>query len=237
MLRAALLLAVWGALAIPVGLVALPWTMLTGNASLLYRWGVGIGSLGLRAAGVRTRVRFAVPLHASQPYLFLVNHASNLDPPLLAAVLRPVRTAMLIKQELLRIPLLGRGMRLAGFVPVARSGSVEDARRSLEQAASVIRSGMSMTAFVEGTRSPDGRLLPFKKGPFFLAMASGVAVVPVTLIGTGKLLPKGGLRLRKGVVDVVVHPPIDAGAYPNRDALQEAVRAAIASALPPVVKA
>ena len=210
--------------------------MLTGNASLLYRWGVGIGSLGLRAAGVRTRVRFAVPLKASQPYLFLANHASNLDPPLLAAVLLPMRTAMLIKQELLRIPLLGRGMRLAGFVPVARSGSVEDARRSLEQAAAVIKSGVSITAFVEGTRSPDGRLLPFKKGPFFLAMASEVPVVPVTLIGTGKLLPKGVLRLRKGTIDVIVHAPIEPGAYRDRDALREAVRATIASALPHALK-
>ena len=90
-----------------------------------------------------------------------------------------------------------------------------------------------MTAFVEGTRSLDGRLLPFKKGPFFLAMASGVQVVPVTLIGTGRLLPKGGLRLRKGTVDVVVHAPLEPGDYPNREALKEAVREAIASALPP----
>ncbi len=232
MLRAWFLLAMWGALAIPVGLVALPWTVLTRNASLLYRWGVGIGSLGLRAAGVRARVRFTVPLDPGRAYLFLSNHASNLDPPLLAAVLRPVRTAMLIKQELLKIPLLGRGMRLAGFVPVARSGSVEDARRSLEQAASVVRTGVSMTVFVEGTRSPDGRLLPFKKGPFFLAMHCGVPVVPVTLVGTSSLLPKGRLRLRRGTVEVVVHAPMEPGSYGSRDALKDAVREAIASALP-----
>ncbi len=232
MLRAYLLLAVWGVLAIPVGFVALPWTVLTRNASVLYRWGVAVGALGLRIAGVRTRVRYAEPLKPGTPYLFLCNHASNLDPPLLAAVLRPVRTAMLIKQELLKLPLLGRAMRLAGFVPVARSGSLEDAKRSLEQAASVMRSGVSMTVFVEGTRSPDGRLLPFKKGPFFLAMQCGVPVVPVTLVNTGRLLPKGVLRLRRGTVDVVVHAPLLPSEFASRDALQKAVRAAIASALP-----
>ncbi len=232
MLRACFLLAVWGALTIPVGLVALPWTVLSRNASLLYRLGVAVGSMGLRAAGVRTSVRFEVPLAKGRPYLFLSNHASNLDPPLLASVLLPVRTAMLVKQELLRIPLLGWAMSLAGFVPVARSGSVEDAKRSLEQAAAVVRSGLSMTVFVEGTRSPDGRLLPFKKGPFFLAMECGVPVVPVTLVGTGRLLPKGIFRLRRGMVQVVVHAPLDPRNFPNRDALQKTVRAAITSALP-----
>ena len=231
MLRAYLLLAVWAVLAIPVAIVGLPWTLLTRNAGPLYRWGVLAGSLGLRAAGVRTTVRFEAPLPETA-CLFLSNHVSNLDPPLLAAVLRPRRAAMLIKQELLRIPLLGWGMWLAGFVPVARSGSVEDAKRSLEQAAAVLRSGVSLVVFAEGTRSPDGRLLPFKKGPFFLAMESGLPVVPVTLVGTGALLPKGSSRMHGGNVDVVVHPPLLPRSFENRDALQKAVRAAIASALP-----
>ncbi len=235
MLRAYLLLFVWSVLAVPVAIAGLPLTLLTRNAAALYRWGVAAGSLGLRAAGVRTRVRFDAPL-PSEACLFLVNHASNLDPPLLAAVLRPRRAAMLIKQELLRIPLLGWGMRLAGFVPVARSGSVEDAKRSLEQAAAVLRSGISLVVFVEGTRSPDGRLLPFKKGPFFLAMECGVPVVPVTLLGTGSLLAKGSSRLRKGTVEVVFHRTLLPRDFAKRDALQQAVRASIASALPPELR-
>ena len=225
------MLGVWAVLTVPFGLVALPWTMLTRNPTLLYHWGVVIGSLGLRAAGVRTRVRYEAPLPKHAACLFLSNHASNLDPPLLAAVLLPRRTPMLIKQELLKIPLLGRGMRLAGFVPVARSGSVEDARRSLDQAAAVLRSGVSLVVFVEGTRSPDGRLLPFKKGPFFLAMECGVPVVPVTLVGTGALLPKGVFRLRRGTVQVVVHAPLMPRDFADRNALRNAVRASIASAL------
>ncbi len=231
MLRALVLLTVWALLAIPVGLITVPWTLLTGNAAPMYRWGVWIGKMGLLAAGVRTRVRFEAPLPEG-PCLFLVNHASNLDPPLLATVLLPRRTAMLIKQELLKIPILGWGMSLAGFVPVARSGSVEDARRSLDQAAAAIRSGLSMTVFVEGTRSTTGKLLPFKKGPFFLAMACKVPVVPVTLVGTGGLMPKGALRLRPGVVEVVVHAPLLPGDFARREALMAAVRTAIGSALP-----
>ncbi len=197
----------------------------------MYRWGVWIGKMGLRAAGVKPRVRFEASLPEG-PCLFLVNHASNLDPPLLASVLLPRRTAMLIKQELLKIPILGWGMSLAGFVPVARSGSVEDARRSLDQAAASIRSGLSMTVFVEGTRSTTGKLLPFKKGPFFLAMACGVPVIPVTLVGTGGLMPKGALRLRPGVVEVIVHAPLLPAAFARREALMAAVRTAIGSALP-----
>jgi 1-acyl-sn-glycerol-3-phosphate acyltransferase len=152
-LRALLLLTVWGLLAIPVGIIALPWTVLTQNAELLYRWGATIGAIGLRVAGVKARVRYVAPLPVDTPCLFLVNHASNIDPPLLAGVLLPRRTAMLIKRELLRIPLLGWGMRLAGFVAVARSGSVDDAKRSLVKASAVLRSGVSLAVFVEGTRS------------------------------------------------------------------------------------
>ena len=231
MLRAFVLLAVWATLAVPIALITLPWTVLSRNASLLYRWSVAIGRIGLLASGVRIRVRYEAPL-PSGACLFLCNHASNLDPPLLAAVLAPRRVAMLVKQELLRMPLLGWAMQLAGFVPVARSGSVEDAKRSLEQAAQVLHSGIDLAIFVEGTRSPDGRLLPFKKGPFFLAMECGAPVVPVTLIGTHARLPKGRRRLQRGVVEVVIHQPLDPAAYGNKELLRTATRKAIASVLP-----
>ncbi len=230
MLRALWLLFVWAVQAVLLAPFLL-LTILTGDSKLLLRYGVAAGARGLRLSGVGATVRSAEPLDPAQPYLFLSNHASNLDPPLLAGILAPRSVTMLIKQELLKVPLLGWGMRLAGFVPVARSGSVEDAKRSLEQAAAVLRSGTSLAVFVEGTRSLDGRLLPFKKGPFFLAMQCGVPVVPVTLVGTGALLPKGRLRLKRGTVEVVLHKPLRPADYPNREALKEAVRAAIASAL------
>ena len=230
MLRAIWLLSVWGAQALFLAPL-LPWTLIARDPKLLLRCGVGAGARGFRMAGLQAQVRMAEALDPAQPYLFLSNHASNLDPPLLAGVLAPRPVAMLIKQELLKIPLLGWGMRLAGFVAVARSGSLEDAKRSLGEAAAVLRSGTSLAVFVEGTRSLDGQLLPFKKGPFFLAMECGVPVVPVTLRGTGALLPKGRLRLKRGTVEVVLHKPLRPAEYPNREALKEAVRAAIASAL------
>ena len=221
----------WVLLGLPVGLIFLPWTWLRRNSALLYRCGVWVGRIGLSAVGVRARVHFAAPL-PSTPCLFLVNHASNIDPPLLASVL-PRRAPMLVKRELLRVPLLGYGMRAAGFIPVARSGSVEDARHSLAQAEAALRSGISIVIFAEGTRSRDGRLLPFKNGPFFLAMDSGVPVVPVTLRGSHALLPKGSLQLRAGTVDVIVHAALLPQAFADRESLRRAVRERIASALPP----
>ena len=90
-----------------------------------------------------------------------------------------------------------------------------------------------MVVFPEGTRSDDGRLLPFKKGPFHLAMESGVPVVPVTLLGTFESWPKTRFALRPGTATVVFHPPLDPHSYCDRDSLMKAVSGAIASALPP----
>ena len=89
-----------------------------------------------------------------------------------------------------------------------------------------------MVIFVEGTRSTDGRLLPFKKGPFHLAMEVGAPVVPVTLLGTYECWPKGSFAMRRGTATVIFHPPMEPADYADRDALMTAVRATIASALP-----
>ena len=122
-------------------------------------------------------------------------------------------------------------MRLASLVPVDRSNR-DAAIASLRAAADVLAKGIPMTIFVEGTRSFDGRLLPFKKGPFYLAMESGAPVVPVTIVGTHYLLPKRRFSLRPGAATVVFHPPIHPRQFTDRDALMSAVHASIASALP-----
>jgi len=96
----------------------------------------------------------------------------------------------------------------------------------------VLAKGTHITTFVEGTRSPDGRMLPFKKGPFFLAKASGAPCVPVSIYGTETMLRKGSLRIHPGTAHVVFHDPVDPNAFATREELTQAVRAAIASGLP-----
>jgi 1-acyl-sn-glycerol-3-phosphate acyltransferase len=161
------------------------------------------------------------------------NHVSNVDPPVLIPRL-PRRTSVLVKKELFRIPVLGWAMRVASLVPVDRSNR-EAAIASVREAADVMRGGLDMTVFPEGTRSPDGRLLPFKKGPFYLAEETGYPIVPITIVGTERILPKAQKFLDPGAgpAKIIFHEPLWPRDFPDRDALIAAVRQRIASALPP----
>jgi 1-acyl-sn-glycerol-3-phosphate acyltransferase len=96
----------------------------------------------------------------------------------------------------------------------------------------VLKRGLHITTFVEGTRSRDGRLLPFKKGPFYLAMEAGAPCVPVSIYGTEIMMPKGSARVRAGTAHIVFHAPLDPRTFATREDLMEAMRAAIASGLP-----
>ncbi len=230
MLRALALLAFWGVAAIPAGLLGILWTFLSGKVDLLYRMGTWVGLAGVRLVGVKVEVVGAEKLDWRRTYIFMCNHVSNLDPPIVIPVM-PRRTSVLVKKELFRVPILGWGMRLANLVPVDRRNR-EAAIASLRSAAEVLRSGISMTIWPEGTRSPDGRLLPFKKGPFYLAMESGVPVVPITFVGTREIWPKGEFAVHPGTATVIFHEPIDPAAYADQDALIDAVRERIRSGLP-----
>ncbi len=230
MLAYVVLMLVWALLGLPAAIVAVPWTMLTGNVNLLYMLGLGVMRFGLRVAGVRVVVEGEAGVPRDTPCLYMANHQSNLDPPLLAGV-QPANSAMMVKDSLMRIPLFGYAMRLAHCVPVERSGKLESAKQSLKAARGVLSSGLSMTIFPEGTRSTNQELLPFKKGPFFLAMQTGVPVVPVTITGTGAMLGKGSQRLRPGTARVRFHAPLDPSQFASREELLLAVRSAIASGL------
>jgi 1-acyl-sn-glycerol-3-phosphate acyltransferase len=123
-------------------------------------------------------------------------------------------------------------MLMGDLVPVDRHNR-EAAMNSMRLAEQVMAKGLNMTVFPEGTRSPDGRLLPFKKGPFYLALDSGVPVVPVTILGSEGLMPKGSSTIDAGAVRLVFHSPICPKQFTDKEDLIAAVRHAIASALPP----
>lgn len=231
MLPGLILLLIYFLLAIPAALIGIPWTLITGDISLLYRWAMGIVRVGLRLAGIRIEVTRRAPLDPDKRYIFLSNHVSNLDPPVLLPLL-PGRTAVFIKRSLMKIPVLGYGMKLGDFIPVDRDGRVESAKESVIAAARVLASGVHVTSFVEGTRSRDGRLLPFKKGPFYLAKETGAPVVPVSIWGTESMLKKGKLRLYPGTAHVTFHEPLNPADYATREDLLAAVRRAIESGLP-----
>ena len=213
----------------PAALIAFPWTFITRNADFLYKLGISIGRFGVWLAGVKVEIRGYENLDPHGTYIFMSNHVSNLDPPIIIPRL-PSRTSVLVKKELFRVPILGPAMRLASLVPVDRSNR-EAAIASVQAGVAVLKTGIHMTVFPEGTRSPDGKLLPFKKGPFYLATDSGIPIVPVTISGTAKLMPKGAAIIRPGNAVVTFHPLIDPQRFETKEELIEAVREAIASAL------
>ncbi len=230
MIRAVAMLCFWGLSILIVGPPLLIWAWLTGNINPLYYISASLAKWGVRLAGVRIERKGLVNLRPGQNYIVMSNHASNLDPPVLIPSI-PGRCSVLVKKEVFRIPILGTGMRLAQLVPVDR-GDRDAAIESVNNAVAVLRQGLHMLVYPEGTRSNDGRLLPFKKGPFHLAMESGVPVLPVTLLGTYESWPKTRFALRPGTATVVFHPPLDPANYADREALMQAVREAMESALP-----
>src|SRR5205809_7228955 len=231
MIRTVIMLSFWGVLLPLAALICFPWTFLTADISFLYRVGMWGSFTGVRLAGVRVQTVGLDKLDPTRTYIFMSNHVSNIDPPLLLPLI-PRRTSVMAKKELFSYPLLGKTMRLGSLVPVDR-GNREAGIAAVRAAAEVIRQGINMTIFIEGHRSFDGKLLPFKKGPFYLAMECGVAVVPVTIAGTHYVMPKGRFAIKPGTVTVVFHPPIEPADFGSRECLVEKVRRAIDSGLEP----
>jgi 1-acyl-sn-glycerol-3-phosphate acyltransferase len=220
----------WTLLAIPAAVFGFSSLYLTGSIDLLWKLSLWAGVTGYRLCGIRVRAVGRENLEDGRAYLFMSNHASNLDPPVITPLLGR-RISIIAKQELFKIPFFGRAMRAAGFVAVNRSAS-RAAVQSIHDAIGVLQSGQAMLVFPEGTRSPDGKLLPFKKGPFLLAMEAGVPVVPITVVGSHEAWPKGKMSLHPGEVVVHFHPPIDPRRFARKEELLVAVRATIQSALP-----
>lgn len=212
------------ALYILVGaLIFVPLTWLIRDIRLLY-WVSRQGCrLALLLAGVRVRHVGAENLTAHPTALFVSNHVSNIDPAALFAALP--RIAVILKKELRSIPLLGYVMEMGSFIYVDRRDRASR-KRAMEQAVQALKDGVSLLVFPEGTRSPDGNLLPFRPGPFAMAIESGRPIVPITVHGARELMPKGTLKITPGEVTLVFHPPaVTEGLEDSeRGALMERVR-------------
>jgi len=231
MIPALILLFWYSLLAIPVAAIGIPWRFLTGNVMPLWRMSLWLVRSGFRLAGIRVDVAGRELVPTGQACIYMSNHISNMDPPVLVSAL-PGRTSVFLKRSLMKIPLLGWGMKAAEFVPVDRAGKLESARASVQAASRLLASGVPITTFVEGTRSRDGRMKSFKKGPFFLAMDTGAPVVPVSIWGTDSLMPVGSMKVIPGLAHVRFHKPLWPKDFETREALMAATRASIASALP-----
>jgi 1-acyl-sn-glycerol-3-phosphate acyltransferase len=230
MMRTILMLFFW-ALAAPVAaLIGFPASFIMGDVRVLYRLFMWGAQAGVWITGVRVETVGLDQFDHSRSYIFMTNHVSNLDPPIQVPLI-PKRTSVMVKKELFKVPILGRSMRMGSMVPVDR-GNRDAGIEAVRAAKAAVAQGLNMIIYVEGKRSFDGRLLPFKKGPFYLAVECGVPVVPMTIVGTHYTMPKARFAIKPGVVRVIFHPPIEPKDFGGRDCLMEKVRAAIDGGLP-----
>jgi len=175
----------------------------------LARWAMNCGS---RVLGIRVEVSGREAVDPKASHVYMANHLSFLDGPLLFGLI-PQRVRVILKKQVFRLPVIGQGMRYVGFVPVDRK-RIRGGKKSIDRAAALMRErGYSYLIFPEGTRSRDGRMQAFKRGGFFLALASGASIVPISIAGTYELMPRGTLFARKGRIKVTFHPPVPVDGY------------------------
>lgn len=142
-----------------------------------------------------------------KPQILMANHQSDFD-ILISLAHIPIQFRWIAKKELFAIPVFGAAMRNAGYIEIDRSNH-EKAMQSIDEAVLRIRSGKSIMTFPEGTRSRDGEIKAFKQGAFHLAIKSGVPIVPVSIIGSGQIMPKRSLRIKPGLIKMVIGKPIE----------------------------
>jgi len=230
MIRTVVMLTLWALMGPFAALIGFVAAFFMGDIRVLYFLFTRGAWVGVRLAGVRFETVGRDKFDHSRSYIYMTNHTSNLDPPIQVGLI-PRSTSVMVKKELFKVPILGRAMRLGSLVPVDR-GNRDAGIEAVREAKAVIEKGMNMLIYVEGKRSFDGKLLPFKKGPFYMAVECGVPVVPITIVGTHYAMPKGRFAIKPGRVQVIFHPPIEPKDFGSRECLMERVRAVIESGLP-----
>jgi 1-acyl-sn-glycerol-3-phosphate acyltransferase len=181
----------------------------------------------LWAGGAQLVVHGQENVDPKRPTIYVANHQSTLDIPALFLAV-PVNFRYVAKSQLKWVPFVGVYLWFAGHILVNRSHR-QAAITSLQAAGRKIRGGTSIFLYPEGTRSPDGRILPFKKGPFALALEARVPICPVTIEGTRKIMPKNSWNIVPGPVHVTIGKPIDTTGFADndREGLARAIREVI----------
>lgn len=197
------------------------------------RWYHGVSRFWSRVllaiCGLNLSTRGTEKLDPGQTYIYVSNHASLLDIPVIVTGI-PDQIRIVYKKELEKIPVFGWGLKWGSYIGIDRGKSAV-AKKSLGEAIEKIRRGASVLLYAEGTRTTDGKLQPFKRGAFNLAVSAGIPVVPLTINGTYSVMPKGSLAIRPHPVELVFSDPISVGPKEGKQAelqLMEKVHAAIA---------
>jgi 1-acyl-sn-glycerol-3-phosphate acyltransferase len=185
----------------------------------------------LALSNIRVTVKGLSNLKPGRSYIYMPNHISNFDIPVLQAYL-PVQFRWLAKAELYKIPIFGYAMKRAGYISIDRSDR-KSAIESLNKAAKIIRNGVSVIIFPEGTRSRTNNVQPFKKGGFFLAVDSGVPIIPIIIHGTEQIMAKNQISIKPGNVTLEIAKPINSSDYTRKtkDDLMKKVRDIILKSL------
>lgn len=187
----------------------------------------------IRMNRVKLNVEGIEKLVKDRSYIFISNHMSNLDPLAVAKAIPITHTLRFVgKKSLSRIPVFGWAARIGRVIFIDRSNSQKAIDR-INTTIQELKNGISAFFFAEGTRSSNGTIKKFKKGGVALALKAKLPIIPITVVNSYKLLPKNSLRIRKGIIKIIVGDPIDTTGYTenDRDLLTEKVRAIIAANL------